>query len=139
VTATGTAGTGPTALWVVNQSIVLVGTDAGEIFQTLDGGTTWTEQTDLPGATVKANVTINDFDGCGCDVIYMVARESGGAGDRIYRNVDGGAQGRWYEPPDIDAPTAGAGPVDAITCCGPNHAVGVGGATGASEAAILIN
>jgi photosystem II stability/assembly factor-like uncharacterized protein len=139
VTATGTAGTGPTALWVVNQSIVLVGTDAGEIFQTLDGGTTWTEQVDLPGATVKANVTINDFDGCGCDVIYMVARESGGAGDRIYRNVDGGAQGRWYEPSDIDTPTAGAGPVDAITCCGPNHAVGVGGATGASEAAILIN
>ncbi|NIQ91282.1 MAG: hypothetical protein GWN93_20655, partial [Deltaproteobacteria bacterium] len=137
VTATGTAGTGPTALYVKDQNTVIVGTDAGEVFETTDGGTTWTEQNDLPGATTKANVTVNDIDGCGCDVLFMVVRESGGAGDRIYRNVDGGATGRWYEPSDIDAPTAGAGPVDAIACCGPNHAVGVGGAAGASEAAIL--
>jgi len=139
VTATGTGGTGPTALYVKDQSTVLVGTDAGEVFETVDGGATWTEQVDLPGVTTKATNAINDIDGCGCDVLYMTTIETGvGAATRVYRNVDGGASGRWYVPDNIDTLTAAAGPGQAIACCGPNHAVAVGGAAGASEAAILI-
>ena len=138
VTVTGTGGTGPTSLYVINQSTVLVGTDAGEVFETVDGGTTWTEQVDLPGATVKANVTIHDIVGCGCDVLFLAAEESGGVAGRIYRNVDGGAGGRWYEPNDIGALTTASGPFAALACCGPNHAVGVGGVTATSSSAILI-
>lgn len=136
---TGTTGTGLTALYVKNQSTVIVGTDAGEVFETVDGGTTWTEQVDLPGVTTKATHSINDIDGCGCDVLYMTTVETGaGAATRVYRNIDGGASGRWYEPDDVDPMTAAAGPGQAIACCGPNRAVAVGGLTTASEAAILI-
>jgi len=136
--ATTTAGTGLTALYVVDQSTVLVGTDAGEVFETVDGGTTWTEQVALPGATTKANVTIHEIVGCGCGVLFLAAEESGGVAGRIYRNVDGGASGRWYEPDDIGALTTASGPFAAMDCCGPNHAVGVGGVAATSSSAILI-
>jgi len=138
VTATGTTGTGPTALWVVNQSTVLIGTDQGEIFETTDGGTIWTEQTLLPGVTTKITHAINDITGCGCGVLWMVTTETGGgAASRAWRNVDGGAEGRWYIPADIGTLTAAAGPDVAIACCGPNHAIGVGG-DATTSAAIMI-
>lgn len=136
--AIGMGGTGPTALYVVNQSTVLVGNDAGEVWQTVDGGTVWTQQSDLPGATVKGNVTINDITGCGCGILFMATEESGSVASRIYRNVDGGAEGRWYVPADIGTLTHTTGPIEAITCCGPNHAVGVGGNGTTNSTSILI-
>ena len=136
--AVGMAGTGPTALYVINQSTVLVGSDAGEVWQTVDGGTVWTQQSDLPGATVKANVTVNDITGCGCGILYMAVEESGAVAARIYRNIDGGAEGRWYQPADIGALRTATGAIEAITCCGPNHAVAVGGNSVTDSTSILI-
>ena len=136
VTATGCA-TGLTALYVVDQATVLVGNSTGQVRQTTDGGITWTEQNNLPGATTKANVTINDITGCGCGVLYMAVTETAVA-PRIYRNVDGGASGRWYQPDDIGTLTATTGPAKAIACCGPNHAVAVGGGTTTASSTILI-
>jgi photosystem II stability/assembly factor-like uncharacterized protein len=134
-----TGAAGHTALYVINQSTVLTGTAAGQLWQTTDGGTTWTEQTDLPGVATKATHAINDIAGCGCGVLWMVTTETGtGAASRAWRNVDGGAQGRWYVPADIQTLTAAAGPDNAIACCGPNHAVAVGGATTTIAAAIMI-
>ena len=104
----------------------------------MDGGTTWTQQSDLPGATVKANVTVNDIAGCGCGILYMAVEESGGVAARIYRNVDGGAEGRWYEPADIGPLRTATGAIEAITCCGPNHAVAVGGNDVTDSTSILI-
>jgi len=134
--ATGITGTGPTALYVVNQNTVLVGSDAGEVWQTVDGGTTWTEQANLPGATAKASVTVNDIVGCGCGVLYMAVEETGVAG-RIYRNVDGGASGRWYVPDDIGTLTTTTGPTYTLACCGPNHVVGAGGDATHSSAILI--
>jgi len=136
--ATGITGTGPTALYAINQSTVLVGSDAGEVWQTVDGGTTWTEQSNLPGATVKANSTVNDIAGCGCGVLYMAVEESNSVAARIYRNIDGGAEGRWYEPADIGPLRTATGAIEAITCCGPNHAVAVGGNATTDSTSILI-
>lgn len=128
-----------TSLYVVNQSTVLVGTDAGQVFQTVDGGVTWPEQEDLPlpAGSAKADVTITDITGCGCGVLYLTAMETSIA-PRIYRNVDGGAEGRWYRPADIGTLTATTGPAKAIACCGPNHAVAVGGGTTTASSTILI-
>jgi len=138
VAATGCA-TGLTALYVINRSTVLAGNSTGQLRQTTDGGATWTEQDDLPGVTTKATSTINDITGCGCGVLYLTMVEIGaGASRRIYRNVDGGAEGRWYVPADLGTLAATTGPTTAITCCGPNHAVAVGGLAATNSSTILI-
>ena len=87
-----------------------------------------------------ATTTINDITGCGCGILYLTTDETtgGSTAARIYRNVDGGASGRWYEPADIGTLTPATGPIQAITCCGPNHAVAVGGNAQATSSTILI-
>ena len=50
----------------------------------------------------------------------------------IYRNVDGGANGRWYRPEGITIEGVYHVPFywpEAIACCGANRAVAVGGDT----------
>jgi len=139
VAATGT-GVALTALYVIDQSTVLVGSGNGQLRQTVDGGATWTAQEQLPGMNTPATTTINDITGCGCGILYLTTDETtgGSTAARIYRNVDGGASGRWYEPDDIGTLTPATGPIQAITCCGPNHAVGVGGNAQATSSTILI-
>ena len=123
--ATGTGG-GLTALYVVDQRHVLVGTDAGEIFESSNGAQTWTEQTVLDGLASQANTTIADIDGCGCGVLGLVTNNTTDDESFFYRNVDGGADGRWYQPAEYEAVASGDGLV-AVTCCGPNHWIGAGG------------
>jgi len=127
--------TGITALWVVDQSTVLVGTDIGEVYETVDGGANWDEQVDLPGLTDKATTTIADIVGCGCGVLGLIATKSA-TQHLFFRNVDGGAGGRWYQP-DYEA-VAAAKNLVGLTCCGPNHFVAVGGQTDTDDLVLLL-
>lgn len=136
-TATGMAGTGPTALWVTSRNHVLVGSDAGEIWETNDGGTTWTEQADLDGIGTKANVTIADMAGCGCGVVGLITENSADNARYFYRNVDNGSSGRWFQPAEYEA-IAAAKIVTGLTCCSPNHFIAVGGAVGVDNFALLL-
>lgn len=134
-TATGTAGTGITSIHIISENIVLIGTDAGEIFYTLDGGDNWAEQADLPGLTSKSDTTIKAIDGVGCGNLCLVVSDTSNAVYKIYRNIDGGASGRWYEPDDMPDLTDG---LEDVAMVGVNEIVAVGGTAGASELAILL-
>ncbi len=130
MTATG-GGNGITALWIhpFNHNYVLVGTDAGEIYETTDGAVAWTEQLDLPGLTVatKPNTTIQDIVGCGCDSLGLITENSADDERLFYRNVDGGASGRWYQPPDGYEAVASGKSLNGLTCCDANAFIAVGG------------
>lgn len=125
--ATG-GGSNLSALWVIDQAKVLVGDVAGRLYETEDGGTTWAEQADLPGftsAAIKGGTTIADVCGCGCGVLYLVTKRTNVNGiRRVYRNVDGGAGGRWFVPDEGGTSTYD---LEAVTCCDSNRAVAVGG------------
>jgi len=134
---TAPAGGVLSSLDVIDQSTVLIGTDAGEVFQSVDSGGTFVEQGDLPGLSTKANYEIEDICHSGCGVLYLVANDDSGNHQQIFRNVDGGASGRWYEPADYEDPGT-ANRMLAVTCCGPNHALVVGGQAGATDAMLLL-
>lgn len=133
-TGTGTGGTGLLSIYIINENIVLVGTDAGEIFYTLDGGLNWAEQADLPGIT-KADTHINAIFGAGCGVLGLIASDTSNSVFKVFRNIDGGASGRWFEPDDV--PTLTDGLLDGVML-GVNEIVVVGGTAGASELALLL-
>ena len=135
VTATG--GGNSLSLYVINQSTVIVSTADGEIYQTVDGGVTWVEQGDLPGLTTKADNNIEAITGCGCDVLYLVASDTTANEQKIFRNVDGGASGRWFEPTDYEDPGA-SNVMTSIACCGPNHVIVTGGQAAATDAVLLL-
>lgn len=137
VTPTGTAGTGITSLEVVDERHVLVGTDAGELYQTSNGGTTWIQQAEPNGIGTVANVTIASIAGCGCGVFGFITENSVGNERYFYRNVNGGASGKWYQPENMEAVAADKS-LNALACCGPNHFVAVGGATGVDDLVMLI-
>lgn len=108
------------ALWVKNQSDVMVVNDDGEIWVTEDGGASWTQHAE-PAAGFNTTLTFADIAGCGCGVVFMVATD--GTNHFVLRNVEGGASGKWFTP-------AGEVPNDdpiAIACCDANRAVVVGG------------
>lgn len=117
-----------TALWVATQNRVMVGTDAGEVFTTLDGGETWSQQNDLPQAA--ADTTVTDIVACGCGIYWLTLQDDVAAQHIVYRNVDGGASGRWYIPAGITiGGLYGSPPYPplAVACCGANRATVVGG------------
>jgi len=122
-----------TALWVVNEHEVLIGDDGGNIWETVDGGETWTAQNDPP--SLPTNATISDIVGCGCGILWMTVKDEHGQLEQynvIYRNVDGGANGRWYMPEGIVVSGVYHVPFywpEAIACCGANRAIAVGGDT----------
>lgn len=113
------------ALWVKDQFHVLVMNDDAEIFETSDGAETWTQQSALPG--LEGSPVGRDMVGCGCDGLWAIVGEStGGMGTYhyIFRNVDGGASGKWYVPKEVQGPTYE--PLG-IACCDINRAIAVGG------------
>lgn len=128
-----------TSIYALNENHILVGNDDGELWQTEDGASTWTLQSTWPGLTPGAGTTVvRDIAGCGCGVLWAIVADtsvtsfSTDTEQRLYRNVDGGASGRWYleENGDMDGILNGHEPY-AVACCGPNRAVVVGGdATG---------
>jgi len=126
-------GDGLTALWVKDQFHVLVGNNDGEIHETSDGGKNWTMQATLPG--LPAAPYVNDMVGCGCDGLFAIVGHSGGTDHRIYRNVDGGASGRWYVPDNMVKPTYEP---HGVACCDINRAIVVGGNGTTSGNVILL-
>jgi len=137
VTATGTAGTGVFSMLVVDQNHLLVGTDAGEIFESSDGGQTWTEQNEIPGLTTQANTTIADIVGCDCGDFGLVVSDSVADVTYFYRNVDNGASGKWYRPTEMETATA-TYLFTSLTCCGSSHFIAAGGSTGVGSMAMLL-
>lgn len=128
-------------LYILNERHILVGNDDGELWESSDGGETWSQQDDLPGLTSTAGETIiKEIVSCGCGVLYLIVKTttftsfSVGAEQYVYRNVDKGASGRWFLPEggklDVDKVTSTTSqtPED-IVCCGPNRALIVGGET----------
>lgn len=129
------AGDGLKALWVKDQFHVLVINDDGEVFETSDGAETWAQQAALPG--LEGTPTGEDMVGCGCDGLWaIVAHSSAGIGTNhyIFRNVDGGASGKWYVPKEVQTPSYE--PLG-IACCDINTAIVVGG-QGVSGNVILV-
>jgi len=123
-----------TALWVANQTDVLVGCDDGEIWETEDGGVTWAQQLDPPGFP-DLGPSVNDIVGCGCDVLWMAVSGTTASESVIYRNVDGGASGRWFIPSEADGITQ---PPLAIACAGVNLAVAVGGVPADTSGSVVL-
>lgn len=126
------AGDGLTGLWVKDQNHVLVGNDDGELWETSDGGESWEQQDDLPD--LPALPIIRDIVGCGCDGLFVIVGHTGSTSHRIYRNVDGGASGRWYIPENMATPTYE--PLG-VTCCDINRAIIVGG-DGATNGNVIL-
>lgn len=118
-----------TALWVASPNRVLVGTDTGFIYQTEDGGENWSVQAPLDGMPVQS--IIKDIVGCGCGGLFTITEHEVAANHLIWRNVDGGASGRWYLP---EAVKGGLYKLpsqvpEAVACCDINRAIVVGGNT----------
>jgi hypothetical protein len=136
-----TSAGGLTALWVDprNHNNVIVGTDLGEVYATTDGAQTWVEQSMLPGLTAatKPNTTIADIVGCGCGDLGLITENSSDDARLFLRNVDNGADGRWFQPAEYEAVTSGKS-LTGLTCCGPNHFLAVGGEAGTDDLILLL-
>ena len=136
-TATGTAGTGIFSMLLLDQNHILAGTDAGEIFESADGGQNWTEQLELPGLDTKANTIIEDITGCECGDLGLVISNVADDETFFYRNVDGGASGKWYQPAEMETATA-TYLFYALTCCGSSHFIAAGGITTVADMIMLL-
>ena len=123
-----------TALWVANQSDVIVGCNDGEIWETEDGGATWSQQLEPPGFPDLVP-SVNDITGCGCGVLWMAVSGTTASESVIYRNVDDGASGRWFIPSEADSVTQ---PPLAIACASVNLAVAVGGVPGSTSGSVVL-
>lgn len=114
-------------VWAFNENLILVGYGTvGGLYYTTDAGVTWNND-----ASIAATTTINGISVCDCGVVYA-AGASGGVGV-LYRNVDGGASGRWGS---VTLDEAGTSYAD-VACCGPNSAVAVGAPTGIYTAGLI--
>ena len=123
-----------TALWVANQSDVLVGCDDGEIWETEDGGVSWEQQLE-PSGFPDLGPSVNDIVGCGCGVLWMAVSGTTASESVIYRNVDGGASGKWFIPSEADSITQ---PPLAIACASVNLAVAVGGVPATTSGSVVL-
>jgi photosystem II stability/assembly factor-like uncharacterized protein len=121
-------GDGIHALHVRDQYHVIIGNDDGEVWETSDGGESgtsgWSQQIDLP--SINAAPFVEDIVEGDCDGLFLILAHTGGTGHRVYRNVDGGASGRWYIPENVGTPTYRP---RAVACCDINRAVIVGADT----------
>ena len=111
------------ALYVKNQYSVIIVDAAADIFTTDDGGETWSaKQVDPDG--FPTTITHCDIKAHGCDEYVMTASDD--TVNRIYRNVDGGADGFWFYRSTEHWESLSDIPW-AVAACGPNRFVAVGG------------
>lgn len=135
---TWAALTGPSAadallgLWAEDEDHLLIFNDDGELWETSDGGDSWTQQValeDMPAATV----TSGDIVRVDCDVYYLI----GGSASVFcaYRNVEGGADGYWVK---LNAANL-ANSLKAVAAADSNLAVAVGGSGTTANILALIS
>jgi len=113
------AGNDLLALNVKNEYALLVIDDQGVIFESVDGGDTWSQQgalEDVPSSPLYAKIVADDSD------VFWLAIGNATAG-MLYRNVHGGASGMWIPQTE----TTGTQAPRSIASHGPNNAIGVGG------------
>ena len=125
------AGDALVSLFIKDKYNLLIGNDDGELWETTDGGITWTQQNALPDTPAAASLVA--LAGCGCDVMYAAMQDTSAVLHIVYRNVDGGASGKWYHAYTVKGTTttytAPSQDPLALACCGPNRAILVGGET----------
>lgn len=110
------------ALWVIDENRVWVGTAAGKLWYTIDGGLTWTQRS---GWANSGTGQIKDIEFVNEEFGFMVHVTAGGVG-RILRTIDGGAT--WvYTTGGIGTTPTNAG-LNALAVCGVNSAFAVGDA-----------
>ena len=116
------------ALWVDHRNRILVWNDDSELWESTDGGESWTQQVAPPG-TLAATSTNAAFASCSCDEIMLIATDL--TNNLVWRNVYGGASGYWYSKIDSNWAGDGSGFLAdspwAMACCGPNRYIVVGG------------
>jgi len=125
--STWAAVTGPSAgddligLWVEDEDHLLILNNDGELWETGDGGETWTQQSALDD--MMAAPTAADIVAAPGDVYYLVATDT--TDTRVWQNVEGGADGYWVRLITANP----AQPLVAMVAVDANRAVAVGGAT----------
>lgn len=141
IATTGSGGTGIFSLEVHpdNANLVLAGTDAGELYESTDGGETWTEQAELLDLTVKANAHIVDLKAAGGGVWFAGVVEAA-VMTRVYVNYEDGASGAWEYFNPLDGEDYGTSEdLAAIAAVDPNRCIAVGGDGAAAAMAALLS
>jgi len=116
-----------TAIEITNENDLLVGNDDGELWESSDGGSTWTKQADLP--SLPAAASLNAISCCSCGpvdkagVCYAVVEDTAASAHVVYRNAGYGSA-QWEIEQGFSALTMA--PED-IVCCENNRALVVGG------------
>jgi len=116
-----------TALEVLNENDVLVGNDDMELWYTVDGGTSWTQQSTLPGLPTAGKISAISCCACGAvekaGVCFLVVQDTDGSSHVAYRNAGWGAA-QWES--ETGYLSMSLAPEDVI-CCENNRALIAGG------------
>lgn len=118
---------------VKSESEWIVGTSAGYVYHTINGGTTWTVGT-FPGS---GSGIVRDIKLANDSVMYMAHSTTAPAG-RILRSIDGGYD--WIVEPGTSATLPANDRVNALATCSdnPDKVIGVGLADDGSDGFIVV-
>jgi photosystem II stability/assembly factor-like uncharacterized protein len=132
-TATG-GGSNLQCVWIKNANEWWVGDSNGQLYYTLDGGTTWTEK-GIPGTLWTS---INDISFSTKSVGYISAARSGTPRGYMLRTFNGGYD--WVILPEDVGTLPLTDSVNAHAACqdDPNFVVGVGLADDAADGVVLV-
>lgn len=134
------AVTGPTGVadaflcvWLKNKKEWLIGSDAGNLYHTVDGGSSWTQITDLPVSLAS----IDDIAFSTKNIGYLSGATSTPRGV-ILRTYSGG--NTWVSLPEGVSALPLSDRIDAIAACkhDPNFVVGVGLGDDAADGIFLV-
>lgn len=127
---TGPAGVADNlkAVWLFDKNYWIIGTDAGEVYYTVDGGDNWTQLTNIPVTLTD----VNDFSFSSRNNGFMSGVIAGPAGV-ILRTYNGGQS--WKALPEGHTNLPGNDTIEAVAACRYNHnlVIGVGTADDASD------
>lgn len=132
---TANAGVDINTVWMRSKYQWLLGTAGGQMFYTLDAGSTWAEK-GFPGS---GSGEVNDvaFSVNPDSPFGFLAHETAGAEGRILRTIDGGNQ--WYILPEgVGAIPENDGINSLAVCRSPNYVVGGGLGADGSDGILVI-
>jgi len=121
------AGDNLTAIEVIHENDLLIGTNDGELWMSSDGGNSWVEQGTLPG--LPGTATIVSISCCACGSVdkhgacFLAVADGAGTDHLVFSNVGWGTA-QWQTGTgftDLDL-----APYDGV-CCNNNRALIVGG------------